>query len=114
MASSRVTCALPTFRTRARLCIVAEETPITQLTLDGIPTPFERCVLEVDGESWSVVVVGMYEAYGVPNKIGQEVPVSFDTPSGRRAGVARIAGAEHENHTAERMIVRLEGTRTLS
>lgn len=90
------------------------EIPISQLTLDGIPTPFERCVLEADGESWSVTVVGMYEAYGVPNKKGHEVPVSFDTPTGRRAGVALIASVEHEDHTAERMIVRLEGARPLA
>jgi hypothetical protein len=39
--------------------------------------------------------------------------VSFDTPSGRRAGVANVASVEHEDHTAERMVVRLEGTHPL-
>ena len=92
-------------------------TVITQLTLDGIPTPFESCTLEGDGDAWTVTVVGMYEAYGVPNKKGRVVPVSFDTDvpgSPRRAGMAKVASVEHEEHTQERMIVRLEGADTLS
>jgi hypothetical protein len=105
--------SLPHVAGTARRCVVATEIPISQLTLDGIPTPFERCVLELDDDSWSVTVVGMYEAYGVPNKKGHEVPVSFDTPSGRRAGVALVASVEHEDHTEERMIVRLEGAHPL-
>jgi hypothetical protein len=92
---------------------MAESIEISQLTLDGIPTPFERCTLDVEGVSWTLIVVGMYEAYGVPNKKGETIPVSFDTPSGRRAGMARIVSVEHEEHTAERMIVRLEGAHPL-
>ena len=75
-----------------------ESTAISQLTLDGIPTPFESCTLELDGDSWVVTVVGMYEAYGVPNKRDQIVPVSFDTPGGRRAGMATVASVEPEEH----------------
>lgn len=93
---------------------MSDVTPITQLTLDGIPTPFESCTLEGDGDAWTVTVVGMYEAYGVPNKKGHVVPVSFDTADGRRAGMARVASVEHEEHTEERMIVRLEGADTLT
>ena len=92
---------------------MADHIAISQLTLDGIPTPFEQCSLELDGESWTVVIVGLYEAYGVPNKIGQEVPVSFDTPTGRRAGRAIVVSVEHEEHTEERMVVRLEGAHPL-
>jgi len=90
-----------------------EEIAITQVTIDGIPTPFESCVLQRDGEAWTVVVVGMYEAYGVPNKKGHTIPVSFDTPDGRHGGVALIKTATHEDHTAERMIVHLEGVHPL-
>jgi len=93
---------------------MAETIAISHLTLDGIPTPFERCSLEVDGESWSLDVVGMYEAYGVPNKKGKTIPVSFDTPSGRRGGVALIASVEHEEHTEERFVVHLEGVHPLT
>ena len=92
---------------------MSETTAVSQLTLDGIPTPFEQCSLVVDGESWSLDVVGIYEAYGVPNKKGQTIPVSFDTATGRRGGVALIASVEHEDHTAERMIVHLEGVHPL-
>ena len=75
---------------------MAESTEISQLTLDGIPTPFEQCTLEVDAASWAVVVVGMYEVYGVPNKKGHTVPVSFDLLTiGRRAGMATIAVAKN-------------------
>jgi hypothetical protein len=88
---------------------MAETIEVSQLTLDGIPTPFEHCTLETSGDSWIVNVVGMYEAYGVPNKKGETIAVSFDTPSGRRAGMARIASVEHQEHSAERMIVRLDG-----
>jgi hypothetical protein len=91
-----------------------ETIAISQLTLDGIPTPFERCTLVLDDTSWALDVVGMYEAYGVPNKKGHTIPVSFDTPTGRRGGVARVVSVEHEDHTAERMIVHLEGVRPLS
>jgi hypothetical protein len=93
---------------------MAETIAINQLTLDGIPVPFERCSLEVEGESWSLEVVGMYEAYGVPNKQGKTIPVSFDTPSGRRVGVALVARVEREEHTEERMVVRLEGVHPLT
>ena len=93
---------------------MAETIAITQLTLDGIPTPFERCSLVVDGPSWALDVVGIYEAYGVPNKKGTTIPVSFDTPTGRRGGVALIASVEHEDNTAERVVVRLEGVHPLS
>ena len=93
---------------------MAETIAISQLTLDGIPIPFEECSLVVDGTSWTIDVVGMYEAYGVPNKKRQTIPVSFDTPAGRRGGVARIVTVEHEDQTAERMVVHLEGVRPLS
>ena len=93
---------------------MAETIAISQLTLDGIPTPFERCSLEIDGDAWSLDVVGMYEAYGVPNKRGQTIPVSFDTPSGRRGGVALVASVEREEHSEERMVVHLEGVRPLT
>lgn len=92
---------------------MADTIAVSQLTLDGIPTPFEQCELVVDGASWTLDVVGIYEAYGVPNKKGRTIPVSFDTPDGRRGGVALVASVEHEEHTAERMIVRLEGVRPL-
>jgi len=90
-----------------------ESIAISQLTLDGIPTPFESCTLDLDGDAWVVSVVGMSAAYGVPNKRGQNVPVSFDTPTGRRAGMAKVASVEHEEHTEERMVVRLEGVHPL-
>ena len=90
-----------------------ETIAVAHLTLDGIPTPFEQCSLVVDGDSWSLDVVGFYEAYGVPNKKGRTIPVSFDTPTGRRGGVALVARVEHEDHTAERMVVHLEGVRPL-
>jgi hypothetical protein len=90
-----------------------DTTAVSHLTLDGIPTPFEECSLVVDGDSWSLEVVGFYEAYGVPDKQGTTIPVSFDTPTGRRGGVALVASVEHEEHTAERMVVRLEGVRPL-
>ena len=93
---------------------MAETIAVTHLTLDGIPTPFEQCSLEIDDASWTLEVIGIYEAYGVPNKKGKTIPVSFDTPSGRRGGVALVASVEHEDHTAERVIVRLEGVRPLS
>ena len=93
---------------------MAETIAVSHLTLDGIPTPFETCSLVVDGASWSLDVVGMYEAYGVPNKKGKTIPVSFDTPSGRKGGVALVASVEHEDHSAERMVVRLEGVRPLN
>lgn len=93
---------------------MAETIAVSHLTLDGIPTPFEQCALELDDDSWTLEVVGIYEAYGVPNKKGKTIPVSFDTPSGRHGGVALIASIEHEEHSAERMIVRLEGVRPLS
>ncbi len=89
-------------------------TEITQLTLDGIPTQFETCTLDGDGDAWTVTVVGMYEVFGVANKKGGVVPVSFDTAAGRRAGMARVVSVEHEGHTTERMIVHLEGADTLS
>ena len=92
---------------------MSETIPVSQLTLDGIPTPFEQCSLVTDGESWSLEVVGIYEVYGVPNKKGTTIPVSFDTPTGRRGGVALVAGVEHEDHTAERVIVHLEGVHPL-
>jgi hypothetical protein len=92
---------------------MAEATPITQLTIDGIPTPFEQCALHVEGDTWWVEVVGMYEAYGVPNKKGHDVPVSFDIAEGRHAGMARISSVEHEDHTEERMVVRLDGLKPL-
>jgi hypothetical protein len=92
---------------------MAEELPITQLTIDGIPTPFEECALHVDGDSWSVRVIGVYEAYGIPNKKGHDVPVAFDIATGRHAGMARISSVEHEDHTAERMVVTLDGLHPL-
>ena len=93
---------------------MAETIAVSHVTLDGIPTPCEQCSLVIDGESWSLEVVGMYEAYGVPNKQGTTIPVSFDTPTGRVGGVALIASVEHEQRSAERMIVHLEGVRPLS
>jgi hypothetical protein len=92
---------------------MSEPIAVSHLTLDGIPTPFEQCSLVIDGDSWSLEVVGMYEAYGVPDKKGTTIPVSFDTPTGRRGGVALVASVEHEDHTAERMIVHLEGVKAL-
>jgi len=92
---------------------MSETIAVSHLTLDGIPTPFEQCSLVLDGESWSLDVVGMYEAYGVPNKKGTTIPVSFDTPDGRRGGVALVASVQHEDHTAERVIVHLEGVHPL-
>jgi hypothetical protein len=86
---------------------------VTHLTLDGIPTPFEQCSLVRDGDSWSLDVVGIYEAYGVPNKKGHTIPVSFVTADGRHGGVALIKTVTHEDHTAERMIVHLEGVHPL-
>ncbi|HEX4819179.1 MAG TPA: hypothetical protein VFV00_03150 [Acidimicrobiales bacterium] len=92
---------------------MSESIAVTHLTLDGIPTPFEQCSLDRDGDSWSLDVVGMYEAYGVPDKKGHTIPVSFDTPDGRHAGVALIKSVTHEDHSAERMIVHLEGVHPL-
>ena len=82
---------------------------ISQLTLDGLPTRFESCTLDVTDDGWAVTVVGFYEAYGVAEKQGQTVPVSFDTADGRHAGMAKVTHVDHEAHTAERMVVRLEG-----
>jgi len=92
---------------------MSETIAVSHLTLDGIPTPFEQCSLVLDGDAWALEVVGMYEAYGVPNKKGHTIPVSFDTPDGRRGGVALVKTVTHEDHTAERVIVHLEGVHPL-
>ena len=90
-----------------------ETIAVTHLILDGIPTPFEQCSLVRDGDAWSLDVVGIYEAYGVPNKKGHTIPVSFDIPDGRHGGLALIKTVTHEDHTAERVIVHLEGVHPL-
>ena len=92
---------------------MSETIAVTHLTLDGIPTQFEQCSLVLDGESWTLEVVGMYEVYGIPNKQGHTIPVSFDTPDGRRGGVALVKTVTHEDHSAERIIVHLEGAHPL-
>jgi hypothetical protein len=86
---------------------------ITQLTMDGLPTRFETCTLDRRDDGWTVTVVGFYEVYGVAEKQGQTVPVSFDTADGRHAGMAKVASVEREAHTEERMVVQLEGVHPL-